>query len=155
MWGFLLFAFVRGSPVSGVHVKGITDMAKKKTHGGTIGGRDKPHAGACAFRKEKACKTSTGKLSERVRAREAFYGPTIMRDTDAAVDFALSETGNSQRYRRIWCFYCLRIGINTFLDQLDAVMSCYRQGEIRNPASAFHARLRHMKSQLDGNPPRT
>ena len=95
---------------------------------------------------------TTGKcnaLRSRARAREAFYGPAILNDADAAVDEAFRLTGGDVRYRRAWCFYCLRLGINTFLDQLDCVMSCYKKGEIREPAKAFHARLRLMKTALD------
>lgn len=94
--------------------------------------------------------TCTGKtLRSRARACEDFYGPAIADDVDAAVDYAMAETHGDPKFRRILCFYCLRLGINTFLDQLDEVLSCARQGEIRQPAQAFHARLRRIKSQLD------
>ena len=109
------------------------------------------YARAGAFRKEKGKSSSIGKsLRTRARAREDFYAPSIQSETDAAVDYALKVTANNQAYRRAWCFYCLRLGINTFLDQLDIVMSSFRQGEIRFPAQAFHARLRRLKTQLDG-----
>lgn len=88
-------------------------------------------------------------LRSRGRAREDFYAPVIAYDVDAAVDYGMSATHGDPKYRRAWCFYCLRLGINTFLDQLDAVLSCARQGEIHEPARAFHARLRHIKDQLD------
>ena len=85
----------------------------------------------------------------RARVRARFFDPAIADEVDAAVDEAMAQTGGSARFRRIWCFYCLRLGINTFLDQLDSVMSCARQGEIRYPAQAFHARLRRIKGQID------
>lgn len=88
-------------------------------------------------------------LRTRSRVRESFYDPAITLDVDAAVDYALATTHNSTSYRSVLCFYCLRLGLNTFLDQLDLVLSLARQGEIRDPARAFHARLRRLKNQLD------
>ena len=89
-------------------------------------------------------------LRSRARACEDFYGAAIAREVDAAVDYALELTLGDTNFRRAWCFYCLRLGINTFLDQLESVMGCYRQGELRKPASAFHARLRQMLNQVQG-----
>ena len=88
-------------------------------------------------------------LRSRAGVRESFYDPTIESEVDTVVDFAMTETGWSRRYRSCWCFYCLQLGINTFVDQLDSVMSCYRQGEIQEPPKAFHARLRRMLGQFD------
>ena len=85
----------------------------------------------------------------RAHACEDFYGPAIAYDVDAAVDYGMSLTHGNPKYRRAWCFYCLRLGINTFLDQLDEVLACAREGEIHEPARAFHARLRHIKDQFD------
>ena len=94
--------------------------------------------------------TCTGStLRSRAGVRERFYDPAVASDVDAAVDEAMRQTGGDARYRRAWCHYCLHIGVNTFVDQLDSVMASARQGEIRNPASAFHARIRRMKDQLD------
>ena len=85
----------------------------------------------------------------RARAYEAFYDPAIEDDADAATDYALKETGGSAKYRGVWRHYCINIGINTFLHQLSVVLSSYRQGELRYPARAFHARIRSMKTKLD------
>ena len=90
-----------------------------------------------------------GSPRSRARAYEAFYDPAIENDADAATDYALKKTGGSAKYRGVWRFYCLEIGINTFLDQLDRVLGCHRQGELRYPARAFHARIRNMKTKLD------
>ena len=92
---------------------------------------------------------TNGSLRSRARAYEAFYDPAIEDDADAATDFALKQTGGSTKYRGVWRFYCLQIGLNTFLQQLDEVLSSYRQREIRFPARAFHARIRNMKTKLD------
>ena len=88
-------------------------------------------------------------LRSRAGVRERFYDPAIASDVDAAVDEAMRQTGGDARYRRAWCHYCLHIGVNTFIDQLDCVLAAARQGELRNPASAFHARIRRMKDQMD------
>lgn len=89
-------------------------------------------------------------LRSRARACVDFYGPAIARDTDAAVDYALASTQGSADYRRALCFYCLHLGVNTFLDQLESVLACHRQGELSQPARAFHARLRKMATQRCG-----
>ena len=92
---------------------------------------------------------TNGSLRSRARAYEAFYDSAIEDDADAATDFALKKTGGSAKYRGVWRFYCIEIGINTFLHQLCVVLSSYRQGELRYPARAFHARIRSMKTKLD------
>jgi len=92
--------------------------------------------------------TSNSQIA-RARAYERFYDPIIENEIDLAVDHALTETGGSRQFRSVWRFYCREIGINTFLDQLDVVLSCHRQGEIKFPARAFHARIREMKTALD------
>ena len=92
---------------------------------------------------------TNGSPRSRARAYEAFYDPAIEDDADAATDYALKKTGGSARYRGVWRHYCLEIGINTFLNQLCVVLSSYRQGELRHPARAFHARIRNMKTKLD------
>ena len=92
---------------------------------------------------------TNGSPRSRARAYEAFYDPAIEDDADAATDYALKQTGGSAKYRGVWRHYCINIGINTFLHQLCVVLSSYRQGELRYPARAFHARIRNMKTKLD------
>ena len=92
---------------------------------------------------------TNGSPRSRARAYEAFYDPAIEDDADVATDYALKKTGGSAKYRGVWRHYCLHIGINTFLHQLSVVLSSYRQGELRFPARAFHARIRNIKTKLD------
>ena len=92
---------------------------------------------------------TNGSPRSRARAYEAFYDPAIENDADVATDYALAKTGGSKKYRGVWRHYCINIGINTFLHQLCVVLSSYRQGELRFPARAFHARIRNMKTKLD------
>ena len=113
-----------------------------------------PSSRACARDKEvkkdgDGVSKTNGSLRSRARAYEAFYDPAIENDADAATDFALRETGGSAKYRGVWRHYCLKIGINTYLRQLDEVLSSYRQGELHFPARAFHARIRNMKKKFD------
>ena len=92
---------------------------------------------------------TNGSLRSRARAHEAFYDPAVEDDADVATNYALKKTGGSAKYRGVWRHYCINIGINTFLQQLYVVLSSYRQGELRCPAKAFHARIRNMKTKLD------
>ena len=92
---------------------------------------------------------TNGSLRSRARACEGFYDPAIEDDADAATDYAMKQTGGNPKYHGVWRFYCLAIGINTFLHQLYEVLACHRLGEIRFPARAFHARIRNMKARLD------
>ena len=115
---------------------------------GFLRGRDGPAPKRSGQRKNTKCKSYQQALA-RARAHEAFYDPAIEDDADVATDYALKQTGGSAKYRGVWRFYCLQIGINTFLEQLNRVLSCYRQGELRFPARAFHARIRNMKTKLD------
>lgn len=88
-------------------------------------------------------------LRSRARVKERFYDPAIASDVDAAVDYALAETGGDRAYRTCWCFYCIHLGLNTFLDQLWSVLACVKTGELDCPYKAFHKRLKRMKDQLD------
>lgn len=88
-------------------------------------------------------------LRSRARVKDRFYDPAIASDVDTAVDYALAQTGGDREYRSCWCFYCLKLGLNTFLDQLWSVISCAKAGELRSPCRAFHKRLKRMKDQLD------
>jgi len=63
------------------------------------------------------------------------------REACKAVDTVLENFGDRQRDRGIWVWYCQRIGLNTFFDIADEVISCWRQGEIRWPVRAFQKHL--------------
>ena len=56
------------------------------------------------------------------------------------VDLAVRTFG-SENDRRLWTWYANRVGVNTFLDRFYEVESCWRQGELKRPAAAFHLRL--------------
>ena len=67
------------------------------------------------------------------------------REAVKAADYVLEHFGNRDRDRAIWVWYCRRIGLGTFLDIADEVISSARQGELRWPTRAFH---RHLQEAL-------
>ena len=67
------------------------------------------------------------------------------REACKAADYVLEHFGNPLRDRGIWVWYCQRLGLDTFLDFADEVISSTRQHEIKWPTRAFH---RHLKDEL-------
>ncbi len=67
------------------------------------------------------------------------------REAVKAADCVLEHFGDRSRDRGIWVWYCRRIGLGTFLDIADEVISSTRQGELRWPTRAFH---RHLQEAL-------
>ena len=56
-------------------------------------------------------------------------------------DYVLEHFGDTRRDRGIWVWYCQRIGLDTFLDLADEIISSWSQREIRFPARAFQRHL--------------
>ena len=84
-----------------------------------------------------ACK---GKgVAFRPRGREKLL--CTWREACKAADYVLEHFGNRDHDRAIWVWYCRRIGLDTFLDIADEVISSARQGELRWPTRAFHRHL--------------
>ena len=67
------------------------------------------------------------------------------REAVKAADYVLEYFGDRSRDRGIWVWYCRRIGLDTFFDIADEVISSARQGELRWPIRAFH---RHLQEAL-------
>ena len=63
------------------------------------------------------------------------------REACKAADYVLEHFGNPLRDRGIWVWYCQRLGLGTFLDLADEVISCARQHEIKWPVRAFQRHL--------------
>jgi hypothetical protein len=82
-------------------------------------------------------------LRPRVRVRERLL--CTWREAVKAADYVLEYFGDRSRDRGIWVWYCRRIGLDTFLDIADEVISSARQGELRWPIRAFH---RHLQEAL-------
>ena len=67
------------------------------------------------------------------------------REAVKAADYVLEYFGDRSRDRGIWVWYCRRIGLDTFLDIADEVISSARQGELRWPVRALQ---RHLQEAL-------
>ena len=63
------------------------------------------------------------------------------REACKAADYALEHFGDPRRDRGIWVWYCQRIGLSTFLDLADEIISSWNQREIRWPVRAFQRHL--------------
>ena len=103
-----------------------------------------------------SCKCSPprprGRMGARTRTAAVSSKPPYQDDEHAellctwreavkAADYVLEHFGNRDRDRAIWVWYCRRIGLGTFLDIADEVISSTRQGELRWPTRAFHRHL--------------
>ena len=63
------------------------------------------------------------------------------REACKAADYALEHFGDPRRDSGIWVWYCQRIGLDTFLDLADEIISSWNQREIRWPVRAFQRHL--------------
>ena len=78
-------------------------------------------------------------LRPRGRVREGLQ--CSWREACKAADYALEHFGDRRRDRGIWVWYCQRIGLDTFLDLADEIISSWNQREIRFPVRAFQRHL--------------
>ena len=88
-----------------------------------------------------SCKCSPPRPRGRTDARTRERLLCTWREAVKAADYVLEYFGNRDRDRAIWVWYCRRIGLGTFLDIADEVISSARQGELRWPTRAFHRHL--------------
>ena len=96
-----------------------------------------------------SCKRSPLRPRGRTGARTRERLLCTWREAVKAADYVLEHFGNRDRDRAIWVWYCRRIGLDTFLDIADEVISSARQGELRWPIRAFH---RHLQEALPKGP---
>ena len=75
----------------------------------------------------------------RARTREALL--CTWREACKAADYVLEHFGDPRRDRGIWVWYCQRIGLDTFLDLADEIISSWEQREIKYPVRAFQRHL--------------
>ena len=92
-----------------------------------------------------SCKCSPLRPRERTDARAREKLLCTWREAVKAADYVLEHFGNRDHDRGILVWYCRRIGLGTFLDIADEVISSARQGELRWPIRAFH---RHLQEAL-------
>ena len=86
-----------------------------------------------------------GNLKIPVSTRRPRAYACTWREACKAADYVLEHFGNPLRDRGIWVWYCQRIGLDTFLDLADEVISSWNQHEIKWPVRAFQ---RHLKDAL-------
>jgi hypothetical protein len=100
-----------------------------------------------------------GSLTDHGRAREARRRPFTEAEVAAwrklifaeamddpvkvAVEEAVKAFGSGDDFT-IWAWYANRIGVNNFLELYFEQLSVMRHSTLRNPASAFHMRLKRL-----------
>lgn len=85
-------------------------------------------------------RTRTRKAAMIAKWKDTIFAHTSGDPIPEVVDLAVRRFG-AKKDRKIWTWYANRVGINTFLDRFFEVESCWRQGELKRPAAAFHLRL--------------
>ena len=91
--------------------------------------------------KGKGKETRPGCFSIPLRPRARAGVKCTWREACKAADYVLEHFGDPRRDRGIWVWYCQRIGLDTFLDLADEIISSWNQREIRWPVRAFQRHL--------------
>ena len=102
-----------------------------------------------------------GSLTDHARTREArrrpfteaevtawrkrIFAETMDDPVKVAVEEAVKAFGSSNDFT-IWAWYANRIGVNNFLELYFEQQSIMRSSTLRNPAAAFHMRLKRFYS---------
>ena len=73
--------------------------------------------------------------------REMVFADGIEDPVKVAVEEAVGAFGRKEDFE-IWAWYANRIGVNNFLELYFEQLSVMRTSRLRNPAAAFHARLK-------------
>ena len=73
--------------------------------------------------------------------RERVFGETLNDPVKVAVEEATRDFGSAKDFT-LWAWYANRIGVNSFLELYFEQKSIMRECRLRNPAAAFHARLK-------------
>ncbi len=85
--------------------------------------------------------------------RERIFAETMDDPVKVAVGEAVKSFGTSDDFT-IWAWYANRIGVNNFLELYFEQRSVMRYSTLRNPAAAFHMRLkRFYNDRFPKNPP--
>ena len=108
----------------------------------------------------------TGVLSDQARARvraraipeefvaawrERIFADGIEDPVKVAVEEAVGAFGRKDDFE-IWAWYANRIGVNNFLELYFEQLSVMRTSRLRNPAAAFHARLKRFYLAMASRP---
>ena len=79
--------------------------------------------------------------------RERIFANGIEDPVKVAVEEAVKDFG-SQKDFTLWAWYANRIGVNSFLELYFEQKSIMQTCTLRNPAAAFHARLKRFYAAL-------
>ena len=85
--------------------------------------------------KAKGKETRPGCFSIPLRPRTCARGR--YREAGAAADEIIERCFGTNADRSLWAYYCYHHDIETILEKARELKSRYRQGEIRNPVTAF------------------
>ena len=81
-------------------------------------------------------------LRPRVRARGRYM------EAGAAADEIIETCFGTDDDRDLWAYYCYHHDIETILEKARELKSRYRQGEIRNPVTAFQRWLQRSYKEI-------
>ena len=79
--------------------------------------------------------------------RERIFANGIEDPVKVAVEEAVKDFGRSDDFT-LWAWYANRIGVNSFLELYFEQKSIMQTCTLRNPAAAFHARLKRFYAAL-------
>ena len=81
--------------------------------------------------------------------RERVFGETLNDPVKVAVEEATRDFGSEKDFT-LWAWYANRIGVNNFLELYFEQKSIMRTSKLRNPAAAFHMRLKRFYAATCG-----
>ena len=81
--------------------------------------------------------------------RERIFGEAMEDPVKVAVGEAVRDFGRPEDFT-LWAWYANRIGVNSFLELYFEQKSIMRECRLRNPAAAFHARLKRFYAAYFG-----
>ena len=79
--------------------------------------------------------------------RERIFANGVEDPVKVAVEEAVTDFGSRKDFT-IWAWYANRIGVNSFLEIYFEQKSVMKTCTLRNPAAAFHARLKRFYAAL-------
>ena len=79
--------------------------------------------------------------------RERIFGEMLNDPVKVAVEEAIRDFGSAKDFT-LWAWYANRIGVNNFLELYFEQKSIMRDCRLRNPAAAFHARLKRFYAAM-------
>lgn len=81
--------------------------------------------------------------------RERIFAELDEDPVKVAVSEAIKDFGQDKDFT-LWAWYANRIGVNNFLELYFEQKSIMRTSDLRNPAAAFHMRLKRFYSAITG-----